>query len=138
MAGRAGERLIRCLYELYALLVIGEAGELHGYELRRRLGERLGVEPSESTVYELLRRLERSGLLEGYWARSEYGPPRRYYRLTPRGRNALREALSVLSRLLSPLLCPPRSLPDVQDEGGDGDRRGDEEDVVAGEESGED
>jgi len=64
----------------------------------------------DGTVYPILRRLERRGLLEGHWeseakARLEQRPARRYYRLTAEGERAVEEALSrfpVLSRLFGP------------------------------------
>ncbi len=100
-----GRRLRQCLYELLALYLLASRGELHGYELRRLIGEYTGSTPSESTVYDILRRLEKEGLVEGYWARSRLGPPRRYYRVTGKGLEALRETLEEARRLLAPLIC---------------------------------
>lgn len=58
----------------------------HGYALRRSLGRR-GIDAAGSTVYAVLRRLERDGLLAGKW---EDGRRRRVYRVTPAGQEALR------------------------------------------------
>jgi PadR family transcriptional regulator PadR len=44
---------------------------------------------SEGTIYPLLSRLRRDGLVETTWRESESGPPRRYYRLTREGQRAL-------------------------------------------------
>jgi PadR family transcriptional regulator PadR len=44
---------------------------------------------SEGTIYPLLSRLRRDGLVESTWQESPSGPPRRYYRLTAAGRGAL-------------------------------------------------
>jgi PadR family transcriptional regulator PadR len=44
---------------------------------------------SEGTIYPLLSRLRREGLLETSWAESPSGPPRRYYVTTAAGRRAL-------------------------------------------------
>ncbi len=44
---------------------------------------------SEGTIYPILTRLRRDGLVESTWRESPNGPPRRYYRLTNRGREAL-------------------------------------------------
>lgn len=46
---------------------------------------------SEGTIYPLLSRLRREGLVETTWRESDAGPPRRYYRLTDAGRRALGE-----------------------------------------------
>jgi PadR family transcriptional regulator PadR len=43
---------------------------------------------SQGTLYPLLSRLRRQGLVETSWRESEAGPPRRYYRLTDAGRKA--------------------------------------------------
>jgi PadR family transcriptional regulator, regulatory protein PadR len=44
---------------------------------------------TEGTIYPLLSRLRRDGLVETSWRESSSGPPRRYYRLTHEGRTAL-------------------------------------------------
>lgn len=43
----------------------------------------------EGTIYPLLARLRRDGLVETVWRESAAGPPRRYYVLTPAGAEAL-------------------------------------------------
>lgn len=43
----------------------------------------------EGTLYPLLTRLKNDGLLSYEWAESTQGPPRKYYVLTPAGREAL-------------------------------------------------
>jgi PadR family transcriptional regulator PadR len=45
----------------------------------------------EGTLYPLLSRLRREGLLDYEWKESEAGPPRKYYQLTAKGRGELRE-----------------------------------------------
>jgi PadR family transcriptional regulator PadR len=44
---------------------------------------------TEGTIYPLLSRLRREGLVETEWQESTSGPPRRYYALTADGRAAL-------------------------------------------------
>ena len=39
----------------------------------------------EGTIYPLLNRLQRDGLLEYEWRESEQGPPRKYYKTTDYG-----------------------------------------------------
>jgi PadR family transcriptional regulator PadR len=39
----------------------------------------------EGTIYPLLNRLQRDGLLAHEWQESEQGPPRKYYHTTPLG-----------------------------------------------------
>jgi DNA-binding PadR family transcriptional regulator len=55
----------------------------YGYSLRQALADR-GMTIEEGTLYPLLRRLEAQGLLASQW-RTEDGPPRRYYTLSPAG-----------------------------------------------------
>lgn len=50
------------------------------------------VNVAEGTIYPLLSRLQRDGLLEYEWCESTSGPPRKYYRVTEYGR-AVREKL---------------------------------------------
>ena len=68
-------------------LLHGEA--LYGFELVRRLSAVDGMLTTEGTVYPLLGRLRRDGLVETEWQESEGGPPRRYYHVTADGRSAL-------------------------------------------------
>lgn len=45
----------------------------------------------EGTLYPLLTRLKNAGFLEYYWMESNYGPPRKYFKITEEGRTFLRE-----------------------------------------------
>ena len=69
-----------------ALLI---SGEKYGVELARELGARGRIIASEGTLYPLLARLRRNGLVETSWRESTSGPPRRYYHLTGDGELAL-------------------------------------------------
>lgn len=61
----------------------------YGYSLRQALARR-GMPIEEGTLYPLLRRLEKQGVLASEW-RIEDGPPRRYYRLNDAGEALLAE-----------------------------------------------
>jgi len=65
--------------------------EAYGYEILQRLGAIEALAVTESTVYPILARLAREALVSVRTAPSPAGPPRRYYRLTPAGRQRLRE-----------------------------------------------
>ena len=73
----------------YCVLALLSGEERYGFDLVRALGEIDGMVTSEGTIYPLLSRLRRDGLVESTWRESSEGPPRRYYRLTARGRGAL-------------------------------------------------
>jgi PadR family transcriptional regulator PadR len=45
----------------------------------------------EGTLYPLLSKMRRDGLVDYEWQESEAGPPRKYYELTAKGRSQLAE-----------------------------------------------
>jgi len=59
----------------------------YGYSLIQQLAEQ-GLDIEEGTLYPLLRRLEKQGLLESEWEVGE-ARPRKYYRISPAGREVL-------------------------------------------------
>lgn len=73
----------------HAVLAALARQERYGFELVRLLTEDHGFAISEGTIYPLLSRLRRDGLVETSWRESDAGPPRRYYRLTTDGALAL-------------------------------------------------
>src|SRR6188472_386816 len=66
--------------------------ERHGYALRKALAEQ-GLAIDEGTLYPLLRRLETQGLLASEW-REEDKRNKRFYRLSPDGRQTLKHLLA--------------------------------------------
>jgi PadR family transcriptional regulator PadR len=73
----------------FCVLALLGTDERYGFDLVRSLAAVDGMVTSEGTIYPLLGRLRRDGLVESTWRESSSGPPRRYYRLTPAGRRAL-------------------------------------------------
>ena len=73
----------------YCVLSLLADEERYGFDLVRGLAEMDGMVTSEGTIYPLLSRLRRDGLVESNWQESPSGPPRRYYKLTSAGRSAL-------------------------------------------------
>lgn len=63
--------------------------ESYGFDIVRALTAAGNLLTSEGTIYPLLARLRRDGLVTTTWRESESGPPRRYYRVTNEGRRAL-------------------------------------------------
>ena len=45
----------------------------------------------EGTLYPLLSKMRREGLVDYEWQESDAGPPRKYYQLTPKGKAQLAE-----------------------------------------------
>lgn len=68
-------------------------GALHGYGVARWIETRTGdrIEVDESSLYPALYRLEKKGLLVSEWGRSELDRRAKFYRLTAKGRRALKE-----------------------------------------------
>ncbi len=90
----------------------------HGYEIERVIEERGVREWTEvgfSSIYYLLKKLERKGLVSAHPAPGGRGPARMVYRSTAAGRTALREealqALASTTRPSSPLQLGLANLP---------------------------
>lgn len=69
----------------YCALALIAKGPVHGLELTTRFGTMGGPTVSPGTVYPLLSRLRREGLVSSTWEATSVGPPRRVYGITPRG-----------------------------------------------------
>ena len=55
----------------------------------------------EGTLYPLLSKMRREELVDYEWKESESGPPRKYYKLTAKGRENLRETLDYWQKISS-------------------------------------
>ena len=68
-----------------------EDGVRHGYEIGQRIAARGGgaVSFQPASLYPVLYRLERRGLIAGRWVERPGQRRRRYYRLTAEGRRVL-------------------------------------------------
>jgi DNA-binding PadR family transcriptional regulator len=73
----------------YCVLALLRRREWYGFELAHALAEADGLVTSEGTIYPLLSRLRRDGVVDSSWRESPQGPPRRYYSLTSDGMAAL-------------------------------------------------
>ena len=80
------------LYSYLVLSLLEKEGELHGYAIRKKLGELSDgkLVPSEGALYDILKSLKKYRLVEDFWAEVG-GRPRKYYRLTDLGREVLLE-----------------------------------------------
>jgi PadR family transcriptional regulator len=90
---RRRTQLLRGVLDLCLLAVI-EEGPAYGYEMTKRLRARGLATVGEGSIYPLLGRLERDGLVETYRAASNGGPPRKYYRLSAEGERVLSAGVS--------------------------------------------
>jgi PadR family transcriptional regulator, regulatory protein PadR len=87
-AGEWSRQIRRGTLELCVLALIASKPR-YGYDLVTALEQWEPLASTEGTVYPLLRRLQREGKVEASWQESVAGPPRKYYRLTPLGRDLL-------------------------------------------------
>jgi len=79
----------------------------YGYSLMQTLADQ-GLDVEEGTLYPLLRRLEKQGLLASEWQVEDGARPRRYYRISPAGIEVLgtltddwSNTVAVMDRLLN-------------------------------------
>ena len=87
-AGEWSKQIRRGTLELCILALIASKPR-YGYDLVTALERWEPLATTEGTIYPLLRRLQREGKVEASWQESVAGPPRKYYRLTPLGRDLL-------------------------------------------------
>lgn len=83
---------------LVMLSVLSRSKEpMYGYQIAKLLEESGPDFPmmKQGTLYPVLRSLEENGLLSSMVEPSVSGPPRRYYKITDEGQNALKEWLDI-------------------------------------------
>lgn len=74
----------------YLILRIVAADKVYVADILQRLsGTEFGTQ--EGTLYPLLSKMRRDGLVDYEWQESDSGPPRKYYRLTGKGKSQLTE-----------------------------------------------
>lgn len=76
-------------------------GKLYGLEILRRLETDSDLVISEGTVYPLLTRLKNLGLVKSEWVESNGGHPRKYYALTPVGKQRVQAMVEIWNRFSS-------------------------------------
>ncbi len=77
-----------------AILLSLQPAPRYGLEIIRHLEESTDLVVTEGTIYPILARLTGEGVLAAEWV-SDQGPhPRKYYRLTDKGRRTLEEMLT--------------------------------------------
>lgn len=75
------------------VLAILAEGDSYGYAIIQRVRELSGgaLEWTDGMLYPVLHRLERLGHIEARWETADSGRRRKYYRITPSGRDQLAE-----------------------------------------------
>ncbi|MBB2159158.1 PadR family transcriptional regulator [Gluconacetobacter sacchari] len=92
--------------ELCVLALLARS-DSYGYDIASRLSA--AIDMGEGTIYPLMRRMQKDGLVSTYLVESSSGPPRKYYRLTAGGRNNLtaqKAAWTDFTRAVAAILDP--------------------------------
>jgi PadR family transcriptional regulator PadR len=75
---------------VYCVLLICARGNVYSSDIINKL-HNASLVVVEGTIYPLLSRLQKDGLLLHEWKESQQGPPRKYYRTSINGRKVLEE-----------------------------------------------
>jgi PadR family transcriptional regulator PadR len=73
----------------FCVLALLRDTERYSFEIVQELARADGLVTTEGTLYPLLGRLRKEGVVDTTWRESQSGPPRRYYQLTPTGLDLL-------------------------------------------------
>jgi len=73
-----------------AILACLSRGRHYGYSLVKTISGDKEIDLTEGTIYPILSRLAKEGLVQSEWVESSQGPPRKYYTLTLKGEEAFR------------------------------------------------
>jgi PadR family transcriptional regulator PadR len=83
-------QLLHGVLDMCLMSIIDEEAS-YGYEMVNKLRDRGLSLASEGSIYPLLSRLQKQGMIEGYLVQSSEGPARKYYRMSQPGRVALEQ-----------------------------------------------
>ena len=75
----------------YIILICLKKREQYGYEMIKTIKSVAGMDISEGTIYPLLNRLKKDDLISSRWVEMETGIPRKYYQITKKGLQTLKE-----------------------------------------------
>ncbi len=73
----------------YMILLLLEKKTYYGYELIDMIKQESSIEIAEGTLYPLLNRLKKDGMLSSKWHELESGIPRKYYTITEKGKEQI-------------------------------------------------
>jgi PadR family transcriptional regulator PadR len=84
----------------FLLLKIIASEKVYAADILKQL-EATEFATQEGTLYPLLSKMRRDDLLDYEWKESEAGPPRKYYRLTAKGREQLRDISDYWQKIIA-------------------------------------
>ncbi len=98
---RINAQVVKGLLDTLVLRVLSK-GDNYGFAIIQDIEAWLGEDGPvlrEATLYPLLHRLEDGELLEAHWRPGQRGTDRKYYRITPQGREYLNQRLKEWERV---------------------------------------
>jgi PadR family transcriptional regulator PadR len=100
-----GKEMRRGILSVLLLWILKRKGTpMYGYEIIQTIDRTTKGNwvPKAGTIYPILRRLENKGYVRSEWSSSKStGPSRRYYRITPEGKEAARKIFVEWKRHMS-------------------------------------
>ena len=75
----------------FIILMYLHKKKYYGYELISEIKKISAMQISEGTIYPLLNRIKKEGLITSSWVEMEKGIPRKYYEILPKGIQTLAE-----------------------------------------------
>ncbi len=75
----------------FIILLCLQRQEQYGYEMIKTIKSVAGMNISEGTIYPLLNRLKKDDLITSRWVEMETGIPRKYYKITEKGLQTLKD-----------------------------------------------
>lgn len=84
----------------FCILHIISRGEVYASDMLEELTS-AKIMVVEGTLYPLLTRLRKAGLVEYKWVESNSGPPRKYYTITPKGQEFVNNLDSTWQELVN-------------------------------------
>ncbi len=103
------KQLRKGIFELIILGVLQDESH-YGYSLIKEIIGDTDFSINEGTIYPILSRLTREGLIRYDWVESPQGPPRKYYHLTPEGKvtfETLKKEFDNLAALVNSIQSKP-------------------------------
>ena len=82
----------------FVVLKIIAGGKVYAADILAQLSD-TEFATQEGTLYPLLSKMRREGLVDYEWQESESGPPRKYYQLTTKGRDQLNDTLEYWGKI---------------------------------------
>lgn len=84
---------------IYVIKILKDCGELRAYDIKKELASRFHLKPATVTVYAVIYKMSKEGLIEGVKVSGEVR-----YRATERGLKALEEGIRFLDEVLNRLV----------------------------------